>query len=90
MVMRALVRLNFIPGTEDKRAALLPAEQAHVKKLIEQGVVEAGYLAADRSNAWMAVQGESPEHIQQILQGLPFYPYIAPEVTPLLDLPTRE
>lgn len=84
--MRGLVRLNFVAGTEKERAALLPAEQVHVKELMEQGVVEAGYLAADRSGAWMVVQGESGDHIQQVLRGLPFYPFIVPEVTPLQDV----
>ena len=84
--MRSLVRLSFIPGTEGARAALLPTEQAHVRKLMEQGVVEAGYLAADRSHAWMVVQGASQEHIQQVLRALPFYPFVELEVTPLLDI----
>jgi muconolactone delta-isomerase len=84
--MRSLVRMSFIPGTEDARAALLPTEQAHVRKLMQQGVVEAGYLAADRSHAWMVVQGASQDHIQQVLRALPFYPYIELELTPLLDI----
>lgn len=84
--MRSLVRLNFVAGMEKERAAILPAEQAHVGELMAQGVIEAGYLAADRSGAWMVVQGESPDHIQQVLRGLPFYPFIEPEVTPLRDV----
>ena len=84
--MRSLVRMNFVPGTEEARAALLPAEQAHVKTLIEQGIVETGYLAADGSCAWMVVQGESREHTQQVLSALPFYPFMEPEVTPLRDI----
>jgi muconolactone delta-isomerase len=78
--------MSFIRGTEAARAALLPAEQAHVKKLMEQGVVEAGYLAADRSHAWMVVQGASQEHIQQVLRALPFYPFVELALTPLLDI----
>jgi muconolactone delta-isomerase len=78
--------MSFIPGTEAARTAHLPAEQAHVKKLMEQGVVEAGYLSADRSHVWMVVQGESQDHIQQVLRALPFYPFMELEVTPLLDI----
>lgn len=88
--MRSLVRLTFVVGTEQARAAHLPAEQAHVKALMEQGVVETGYLAADRSCAWMVVQGASQHHIQDVLRRLPFYPFIEPEVMPLMDLPPRE
>jgi muconolactone delta-isomerase len=84
--VRSLISMSFIPGTEDARAALLPAEQAHVKKLMEQGVVEAGYLSADRSRAWMVLQGASQEHLQQVLRALPFYPFVELELTPLLDI----
>ena len=87
--MRSLVRMNLLPGTESTRAALLPAEQAHVKQLTEQGVVEAGYLAADRSHAWIVVRAESEERIEQVLSGFPFFPYMTLESTPLLDLPNR-
>jgi muconolactone delta-isomerase len=85
-VMRCLVNSSFVPGTEEARAALLPAEQAHVGALMKQGVVEAGYLAADRSRAWMVVRGESREDIDQVLKGLPFYPFMELELTPLLDV----
>jgi muconolactone delta-isomerase len=78
--------MSVIAGTEAARAALPPTEQAHVKKLMEQGVAEAGYLSADRSHAWMVVQGESQDYIQQVLRTLPFYPFVELEVTPLLDI----
>lgn len=84
--MRSLVRMNFIAGTEEARAALLPAEQAHVKKLMDQGVVETGYLAADASSAWMVVQGASAEHIHRTMTTLPFYPFVQLESTPLRDI----
>jgi muconolactone delta-isomerase len=84
--MRCLVSSSFVPATEAARAALLSAEQAHVGKLMAQGVVEAGYLAADRAHAWLVLRGESPEHIQQTLQALPFYPFMELELTPLMDV----
>ena len=49
--MRWLVSISFVPGQEAARATLLPAEQAHVKELMEDGVVEAGYLSADRTRS---------------------------------------
>jgi muconolactone delta-isomerase len=37
----------------------------------------------------MVVQGESQDHIQQVLRALPFYPFMALELTPLLDIVPR-
>ncbi len=84
--MRCLVSITFVPGQEEARAALLPAEQAHVRALMAQGVVEAGYLSADRSRSWMVLQGESPDHVRQTMASLPFYPFMELEMTPLLDI----
>jgi muconolactone delta-isomerase len=84
--MRCLVSSSFVPGTEAARAALLPAEQAHVKKLMEQGILEAGYLAADRAHLWMVLHGESQDQVAGVLKTLPFYPFMEPELTPLLDV----
>lgn len=84
--MKCLVGATFIPGTENQRAALLPAEQAHVKELMEHGVMETGYLAADRSRAWMILRGESRDQIRQTMTGFPFYPFMELELTPLADI----
>ena len=84
--MRCMVGISFVPGTEDARAALLRAEQAHVKTLMEQGVMEMGYLAADGSHAWMVLQGESAEHVQKAMTAFPFYPFMELELTPLRDI----
>jgi muconolactone delta-isomerase len=84
--MRYLVSINFIQGQEAARAALLHAEQAHVRALMEQGTVEAGYLSADRTRSWMVLRGESQDHVEQTMASLPFYPFMELEFTPLLDL----
>jgi hypothetical protein len=87
--MRYLVSINFIEGQEAARAALLPAEQQHVRTLMEQGVVEAGYLSADRRRSWMVVRGESEGDARQVMSALPFYPFMELELTPLLDVVQR-
>lgn len=84
--MRYLVSINFIPGREEERAALLPAEQAHVGELMERGVVEAGYLAADRARSWMVLRADSSERARQIMASLPFHPFMELEYTPLFDV----
>jgi muconolactone delta-isomerase len=85
-VMKWLVTVRFVHGQREERAALLPAEQEHVKGLRAQGVIEAMHVGADRSIVWLVMQGESQEHILRALAALPMYPYMALEVAPLLDI----
>jgi muconolactone delta-isomerase len=86
MVMRCLVAVRFVQGQQEAKTALLPAEQAHVRELMGQGVIEAIYIAADRSHVWVVMQGESPDHVRTTMTSFPLYPYMELEVTPLLDV----
>lgn len=70
-------------GPTDEMNALIPQEQAHIKVLREQGIVEALYISAEHPYVWIVMQGESKEFIQQTLQSLPLYPYMQTEITPL-------
>jgi muconolactone delta-isomerase len=84
--MQYMVNISFVPGQQEAIAALMPAEQAHVRNLLEQGVFDAIHIAADRSHIWAAVNGVSEEHVRQTMSELPLYPYMQLEYTPLLDL----
>jgi hypothetical protein len=42
----------------------MPVEQAHVRDLMEQGVIEAINIAADRSRVWLVRQGNSEDHVR--------------------------
>jgi hypothetical protein len=81
-----MVTISFAPGREQERAALLPAEQAQVRTLIEQGAMETGYLAEDGAQVWMVMQGESPDQVRQSMASLPFYPFMQFDLTPLRDI----
>jgi muconolactone delta-isomerase len=84
--MRYLVSIHFDPGQDAARATLLPIEQAAVGNLMEEGVVEAGYLSADRSRSWMVLRADSQERAHTIMESLPFYPFMTMEYTPLFDV----
>ena len=81
--MKFMVSTGF-QGSAEERNALIPQEQAHIKALREQGIVEALYISADHPYVWIVMQGESKEFIEQTLQSLPLYPYMQPEITPLM------
>jgi muconolactone delta-isomerase len=82
--MRFMVDITFIPQHQSEIAALVPKEQAHIKTLMEQGIVQAIYISADRSHVWVVMQGESQEHVQQELQSFPLYPYMKAEFAALV------
>ena len=84
--MKWLVTVRFVHGQREERAALLPAEVAHVRALTAQGMIEAIHVGDDQSRIWLVMQGESQDHIEQALASLPLYPYMALELTPLLDM----
>lgn len=81
--MKFMVSAGF-QGSSEERNALIPQEQAHIKALREKGIVEALYISADHPYVWIIMQCESKEFILQTLQSLPLYPYMQPEITPLM------
>ena len=84
--MKYMVDVTFVPGQQEAIAALLPAERAHVRRLLEQGVMDRIHIAADRSHIWVAVNGETQDDIRHTMSELPLYPYMQLEYTPLLDI----
>jgi muconolactone delta-isomerase len=83
--MQSIVAIRFDQGQREAITVLLPAEQAHVRDLMEQGVITAIHIAADRSRVWVVMRGESQEDIQWRLTAFPLYPYMQTELTPLLE-----
>jgi muconolactone delta-isomerase len=84
--MRCLVTIGFVSGQQEAIAARMPAEQAHVRELMAEGVIKAIYVAADQSRVWLELQGESPERLRQTMTTFPLYPFMELELTPLLEL----
>jgi muconolactone delta-isomerase len=84
--MKYMVNVTFVPGEQETISALLPAERAHVGRLLEQGVMDRIHVAADRSHIWVAVNGETQDDVRQTMSELPLYPYMQLEYTPLLDI----
>jgi len=80
---RFMVRGLFHQEERENILARIPQEQKHTKLLMEQGVVEALYVASDFSGVWFVVQGESQASVQQHMESLPLYPYMTLQWTPL-------
>jgi muconolactone delta-isomerase len=78
-----MVHATFHQQERQNILARIPQEREHIKSLMEQGVVEALYIASDSSGVWLVVQGESQASVQQQLESLPLYPYMTLQWTPL-------
>ena len=73
--MKFMISVLYKGGFPEEAAALLPAERARVKALKEQGVLEAVYLAADRSKAWFVAHNASREEALAVLETMALRPF---------------
>ena len=83
--MRFLTKETFKAPPTAEVQAILPAEQAKVKELTEQGLIDAVYVAADRSGAWMVWNVDSQAALEEAHNTLPLHPYLNSEITALSE-----
>jgi muconolactone delta-isomerase len=84
--MKFMVSASFRPQDRAEILARIPAEQARIQTLREQGTVEALYLSADRLYVWLVMQGESQDQVQKDLESLPLHPYMEVAIIPLFSI----
>jgi Muconolactone delta-isomerase len=78
-----MVHATFHQQDQQNILARIPQEQEHIKLLMEQGVVQALYIASDFSGVWLVVQGDSQTSVQHHLESLPLHPYMTLQWTQL-------
>jgi muconolactone delta-isomerase len=81
-----MVSVSFRSQDQAEILPRIPAEQAHIRTLREQGTVEALYLSSDRLHVWIVMQGESQDQVQKDLESFPLYPYMEVTITPLFSM----
>ena len=74
--MRFMLTFTWKQPPDDEVMALMPAEQARVKELMDQGIAEPAEMAADRSTLWAVWNCASQEEVQTTLQTLPMHEYL--------------
>ena len=82
--MRMMIIAQFDQQDFAAISPLIPQEQAHVRKLTNEGTIEGIFLSADRLHVWLVMKGESQEQLEQELKGFPLYPYVKAQLVPLL------
>ncbi len=79
--MHFMIHAKFRMQDQAEILPRLPQEQARIKELKEQGMVEALYIGSDLSQVWIAMQGETQDAVQKGLESLPLHPYMEVEMT---------
>lgn len=83
--MRFLGKESFSAPPTNEVLELIPAEQAKIKELAAQGVVEAAYAAADGSAMWIVWNSESQADVEEVHKTLPLHDYLQSDITILTD-----
>jgi muconolactone delta-isomerase len=83
--MKYMVLVTFDRHDETAFNATIPAEQAHVQKLTEQGIIESIYVSSDGARGWTILNDESQKHVEQTLQSFPLFPYMHTELVRLFE-----
>ena len=82
-MMEWMVHAAFHPQDRQSIVQRIPQEQEHVRALMQQGTIEALYIASDFSGVWLVMRGESRDQIQETLASFPLYPFMQVTITPL-------
>lgn len=75
--MRYMVALQVDVPAERRSElpGLLEAEGAHVEEHMRQGIMEAIYVAADRSAVWAVMRADALDELTGIVAGYPMYQF---------------
>ena len=71
----------------DKRADLLAREKEYSKQMQKSGVWPHIWRCAGQYSNLSVLDVESNQHLHDVLSGLPLFPYMTLEVTPLAQHP---
>jgi muconolactone delta-isomerase len=80
MQKKVLATMTFDRNRSAEIMARVPAEQARIRELIAQGIVEALYLAATQDRAWLLIRAETQDEARRVVESLPLYELAAVEL----------
>jgi muconolactone delta-isomerase len=69
-----------LPEITPEFAILIPAQRAHINKLMGRGVVSTYTLSADRSTLWVIMFAEDHAEAEEYLAKFPIYEYMESEI----------
>lgn len=77
------VQLEIPPERRSELPTLLEAEDAYVAEQLQQGNLEAIYLANGAPTVWAVLKADSLEDAQRQVEGYPMYAFMRLTYTPL-------
>ena len=83
----ASISFDLNHRTEIERG--MPAEQARVRELQQEGVLDTLYVpesAGAPGGVWVVFNGDSRESVERVVASLPLYPHMRVELTQLRSL----
>lgn len=83
--MKCMILVTFDHSNETAFNATVPAEQAHIQRLKDQGIIEGIYVSLDVARGWTVLRGETREQIEQTLRTFPLFPYMQTEMIQLIE-----
>ena len=83
--MRMIVTMVFDSERRSDIVAHVPAEQARIRELTAQGIVEALYIAAAQDRVWLVMRADTEEDARQAVASLPLHAYATVEYATLTD-----
>jgi muconolactone delta-isomerase len=84
--MQFMASISFDIARLGEVEHLLLAEQARVRELRQQGVLDALYVSdgsGTPTGLWLVFNGDSRDSVQKVIESLPLYPYMQLDLTPL-------
>jgi uncharacterized protein YbjT (DUF2867 family) len=70
----------------DEVQKVVPAERAHYGQLVQEGVIEHGFISADGRRAFLVLRAFSPEAADALAKGFPLAPLVDIEIVPIAPL----
>ncbi|RSK50221.1 hypothetical protein [Hymenobacter rigui] len=71
-----VVTLRLPDDFDDAFIALISRHRAFINRLIEDDIIEAYAISADRTRGWVTMNGQSAEAIQAIVEQFPLFRFL--------------
>jgi hypothetical protein len=71
-----VVSFRLHDAFEEEFISLIPRHRAFINRLLEENIIEAYAISADRSRGWVTMNGQHGAAIQSIVEQFPLYRYL--------------
>ncbi|QJX48845.1 hypothetical protein HMJ29_18790 [Hymenobacter taeanensis] len=71
-----VVSFRLPDAFEEDFISLIPRHRAYINRLLEENVIEAYAISADRSRGWVTMNGQHDAAVRSIVEQFPLYRYL--------------